>query len=57
MEDPWLPAADAEQLAASRPNVEMIQLPEAKHYPQEHWSTEIGETIIYFFRRQVFAKD
>ncbi|MBE9170045.1 alpha/beta fold hydrolase [Pleurocapsales cyanobacterium LEGE 06147] len=57
MEDPWLPPTEAEQLAASRPNVEMIQLPEAKHYPQEHWSTEIGETIIYFFRRQVFAKD
>jgi haloalkane dehalogenase len=57
MKDPWLPATEAEQLAASRPNVEMIQLPEAKHYPQEHWSTEIGEMIIYFFRRQVFAKD
>lgn len=57
MEDPWLPATEAEQLADSRPNVEMIQLPEAKHYPQEHWSTEIGEKIIYFFRRQVFAKD
>ncbi len=51
--DPWLDTAGAKKLAASRSNLEIIELPEAKHYPQEHWSKEIAEEIRQFFRRQV----
>ncbi len=51
--DPWLDTAGAKKLAASRSNVEISELPEAKHYPQEHWSKEIAEEIRQFFRRQV----
>ena len=51
--DPWLDTAGAKKLAASRFNIEISELPEAKHYPQEHWSKEIAEEIRQFFRRQV----
>jgi pimeloyl-ACP methyl ester carboxylesterase len=52
-EDPWLDIEAATQLAQSRPNIELVQLAEAKHYPQEHWSEEIGPDLITFLRRQV----
>ncbi len=51
--DPWLDTTGVKQLAASRSNLEIIELPEARHYPQEHWSKEITEEIGQFFRRQV----
>jgi haloalkane dehalogenase len=53
MLDPWLAATDVETLAANS-QLELFKLAEAKHYPQEHWSNEVTEKIIYFFRRQVF---
>ena len=53
-EDPWLDLTAAQQLANSSSNIEIVELPEAKHYPQEHWSTEIATEIIQFFRRKVF---
>lgn len=53
-EDPWLNIAAAQQLANASSNIEIVELPEAKHYPQEHWSTEIATEITQFFRRQVF---
>lgn len=53
MLDPWLAAQDAETLAANS-SLELLKLAEAKHYPQEHWSSEIAEKISYFFRREVF---
>lgn len=51
--DPWLDTAAVKQLVATRSNLEIIELPEARHYPQEHWSKEITEEIGQFFRRQV----
>ena len=51
MADPWLAANQPEKLAASNSNVNIFQLPEAKHYPQEHWVKEISEKIIEFFRK------
>ncbi len=50
--DPWLSADDAQKLANSKANVELCQLDEAKHYPQEHWPKEVGEAIVNFLRRQ-----
>ncbi len=52
MLDPWLDSGMAENLAAKNPQIELARLPEAKHYPQEHWANEISEVIIHFFRRQ-----
>jgi pimeloyl-ACP methyl ester carboxylesterase len=51
--DPWLDMAAVRQLTASHSNLEAIELPEARHYPQEHWSKEIAAEIGQFFRRQV----
>lgn len=53
MEDPWLNSTAAENLAAANKNVELVKLPEAKHYPQEHWPQEVSEAMLNFFRRQV----
>lgn len=52
MADPWLSATDAEALAGSNANIELVKLEEAKHYPQEHWSKEVGSEIANFLRRQ-----
>ena len=51
MADPWLDSAAAKELAAL-PNFELFELPEAKHYPQEHWSEEIAPVITNFLCRQ-----
>ena len=51
MADPWLDSAPAEKLG-ELPNFELLKLPEAKHYPQEHWSGEIAPAIVNFLRRQ-----
>jgi haloalkane dehalogenase len=53
MSDPWLNSTAAQNLAKSHFNIDLLELPEAKHYPQEHWGKEISEPIIQFFRRQV----
>ena len=52
MQDPWLSAAEVEKLAASKANIELVKLEEAKHYPQEHFSGEIAKSAINFLRRQ-----
>ena len=52
--DSWLNSADAKKLADSNPEVSLVELSEAKHYPQEHWSSEIAQEIVQFFRRKVF---
>lgn len=51
--DSWLDISEVENLAKTNSAVELIKLPEAKHYPQEHWATEISEEIMQFFRRKV----
>jgi pimeloyl-ACP methyl ester carboxylesterase len=53
LQDPWFPATDAEDLAKLLPNSERVNLPEAGHYAQEHWSEDVGEAIATFFKRQV----
>jgi haloalkane dehalogenase len=53
MLDPWLAAEPVEQLVKTNAQLELIKLPEAKHYPQEHWADEIGAVLIPFLRRQV----
>jgi len=53
MLDPWLPSDTVEQLVNTNSQLELIKLPEAKHYPQEHWADEIGAVLIPFLRRQV----
>jgi haloalkane dehalogenase len=52
--DPWLETTEVKKIADSLDNVEIVELTEAKHYPQEHWSQEIATEILQFFRRQVF---
>ena len=52
--DPWLETITVKKLADSLKNVEMSELAEAKHYPQEHWSKEIAQEILQFFSRKVF---
>jgi len=51
--DPWLDITEIETVAQSNSLIELIKLPEAKHYPQEHWPQEISEEISQFFDRAV----
>ena len=50
--DPWLSLEDAKTAASAISNVEFVELPEAGHYPQEHWSSEISESLLTFLRRR-----
>ena len=50
--DPWLTGDRARSLAQEYPNVEFTSLEEAKHYPQEHWTADVGNAIGAFLRRQ-----
>jgi pimeloyl-ACP methyl ester carboxylesterase len=53
MRDPWLDFHQAETFAGSLPQSEVVQLPEAGHYPQEHFSGQISEVLLPFLRRQL----
>jgi pimeloyl-ACP methyl ester carboxylesterase len=50
--DPWLDLAQAEACVKSLKQGELITLPTAAHYPQEHWYAEIKAPLIQFLRRQ-----
>jgi pimeloyl-ACP methyl ester carboxylesterase len=52
--DRWLDMADVKKLAATNSDITLVELPEAKHYPQEHWASDIAKEIVQFFRRKVF---
>lgn len=52
--DQWLDVVDVQKIAAANSEITLVELPEAKHYPQEHWSSEIAKEIVQFFRRKVF---
>lgn len=52
MKDPWLPFAMAQQLSNSISQAELIQLADAGHYVQEHWSEKVSDAIQLFLRRQ-----
>jgi pimeloyl-ACP methyl ester carboxylesterase len=50
--DPWLDLAPAEACVKSLKHGELVTLPTAAHYPQEHWYAEIKASLIPFLRRQ-----
>ncbi len=50
--DPWLSSAPVQQLSNSLTNAEFVNLPEAGHYPQEHWSENVSNAILPFLRRK-----
>jgi haloalkane dehalogenase len=51
--DPWLDFSQVENLVKGS-KIELETLPEAKHYPQEHWTEETSEIIVNFLRRTIF---
>ena len=52
--DNWLDADAVKKLASASSEITLIELSEAKHYPQEHWASDIAGEIVQFFRRKVF---
>jgi pimeloyl-ACP methyl ester carboxylesterase len=52
IEDPWLTLAQAETCLKSLKRGELVPLPLAAHYPQEHWYNQINESLVPFLRRQ-----
>lgn len=52
IKDPWLPLVQVQEFAKMLKNVEFVQLEEAGHYPQEHWSEMISNNLLLFLRRQ-----
>jgi haloalkane dehalogenase len=50
--DPWLDISEVENLVKGS-KIELEILPEAKHYPQEHWVQEISPIVVNFLRRQI----
>ncbi len=52
-EDPWLDTAEAEKVANLNSQIELVKIKEAKHYPQEHFSSEVSEVMSNFLRRQI----
>lgn len=51
VKDPWLSITDVQDTVDSLNNVELVQIPEAGHYPQEHWSEKVGDLLQLFLRR------
>lgn len=47
-DDPWLDFNSVEKLVQTNNKLKLTLLPEAKHYPQEHFSEEISPLIINF---------
>jgi pimeloyl-ACP methyl ester carboxylesterase len=52
--DKWLDVDDVKQLVNANAEITLVELPTAKHYPQEHWTSDIAGEIVQFFRRKVF---
>lgn len=50
--DPWLDLAPIETFTKSLKRGELVTLPTAAHYPQEHWYAEINGSLIPFLRQQ-----
>lgn len=51
IKDPWLPFVQVEEFIKITHNVDLVKLEEAGHYPQDHWSEKIAESLAMFFRR------
>jgi pimeloyl-ACP methyl ester carboxylesterase len=52
MQDPWLSSQPAQNLAKTLENGQFVELEQAGHYPQEHWSENVSNTLVPFLRRQ-----
>ena len=52
--DTWLDTEAVKKLADANSEITLKELSEAKHYPQEHWASDIAREIVQFFRRKVF---
>ena len=52
--DKWLDVDEVKKLAAANSEIVLVELPTAKHYPQEHWASDIAKEIVQFFRRKIF---
>ena len=52
--DTWLDRSAVKKLADANSEITLKELPEAKHYPQEHWASDIAREIVQFFRRKIF---
>lgn len=52
--DKWLDTEAVKQLAAANSEITLVELPTAKHYPQEHWASDIAKEIVQYFRRKIF---
>lgn len=50
MADPWLDGEATRRELQKNPVIDWGRLPEAKHYPQEHWSAEIMTMALPFLR-------
>lgn len=46
--DRWLSEEPIANVAKTQENIKLIKLPEAKHYPQEHWSEEVSQALLNF---------
>ncbi len=51
-QDSWLPVTEARSLCEKLSECELVELPEAAHFPQEHFSKEIAQHLIRFLRRR-----
>lgn len=52
IKDPWLDVTQAENLANICEKGKLVKLPEAAHYPQEHWSENINNELLLFLRQK-----
>ncbi|PSB08586.1 hydrolase [Pleurocapsa sp. CCALA 161] len=48
--DSWLDLDDVKKLVTANSKITLVELPTAKHYPQEHWTSDIVGEIVQFFR-------
>ncbi|WP_373541982.1 alpha/beta fold hydrolase [Chamaesiphon sp.] len=51
--DPWLDLAQAEACVKSMQQGELVTLPTAAHYPQEHWYAQMKAPMMQFLCRQI----
>lgn len=52
LEDKWLSVEPIEELVKNNDHLKLVKLPEAKHYPQEHFPQEVGNALTTFLRLQ-----
>ncbi|MFM1841649.1 MAG: hypothetical protein RLZZ490_380 [Cyanobacteriota bacterium] len=48
--DNWLPIEPIQTLIQGHSHLQLVTLPEAKHYPQEHFPQEVGKALTTFLR-------